>query len=75
MIDVGVGQHDAYNRETQFVCLLHNRLRLAARPACVDQRKAIVLAYQVAVDGTQVGQLKKMVVGSCNFHGLIYPLY
>ena len=38
-------------------------------------RKAIILAYQVAVDGAQVGQLEKIVAGSSDFHSLLYPLY
>ena len=49
MIDMGVGQHNTYNRETQLACLSHDLLRLAAH-ASVDQGKAIILAYQVAVD-------------------------
>src|SRR6266571_798016 len=72
MIDVGVGQHDAYNRQTQLLRRLYDLLCLAAH-ACVDQRKAIVLAHQVAIDETQAGQLKKVVAVSCHFHGLKYP--
>ena len=74
MIDVGVSQHNTYNRETQLVRLLNDRLRLTADGG-VDQRETIILAHQVAVDEAQSVQLKKVVARSCHFHGLIYPLY
>jgi hypothetical protein len=74
MIDVGVGQQDANNRQTQLLRRLNDRLRLAAH-ACVDQGKAILLAHQVAIDETQPGQLKKVGTVSCHFHGVKYPLY
>ena len=74
MIDMGMGQQYTYNWETQLMRLLHNRLRLATHDG-VDQRKAIILAYEVAVDGAKLGQLNKMVAESGHFHDLMYPLY
>jgi hypothetical protein len=40
--------------------------------ASVDQCKAILLAYQIAIDETQAGQLKKRVAVSCHFHDMKY---
>ncbi|GAC1377912.1 MAG: hypothetical protein PVS3B1_36400 [Ktedonobacteraceae bacterium] len=68
MVDMGVGQQNACDWQTQLLRLLHDRLRLAAY-RCIDQRKIIMLAYQVAIDGTEVGQTKQVVALLCNFHG------
>src|ERR1700676_4466533 len=46
MIDVGMSQHNTCNWHPQLASLPHDRLRLAAHVG-IDQRKAIILAYQV----------------------------
>jgi hypothetical protein len=74
MIDVGMGQHNTHNRQPQLARALYNWPGLARWPGGVNERKAIILAHQIAVDEAQVIKLEKVLSSSGYFHVMFYPL-